>query len=120
MVATVILCATAVLWTYVLSAGRGHNDKLDDSQAYHQLKDSLMQALTRDIRSSVLIKELNQRSWDISIAELDSAGNPQESSINYAINDKATIITRTEGGKKTIYDFSEVLTDKTLRFRLSF
>lgn len=118
VVTLALVCSAIILWTYVLSVGRGQNEDLDDDQVYNNLRASLIQTLKRDVRSSLAIREINPGSWEIDTVEFDKDGLPHKKLVKYAIDAKCSKISISESGGVKTYDFAKVLNGKKLNFKI--
>ena len=118
IVVTILICGSIAVWYLVLTAGNKQDKIVDQSQQYLSLRSSLMLAVKKDIRSSLKIKEINKSLWEIDIVELNEANLPHLKQVSYYIDaDCRKIIRKTKGGIKS-YDFSEILKEKKLNFKI--
>ncbi len=113
-----LICGAIILWTYILSAGRSQSDNMDSDQAFNHMRASLLYHLKKDMRSSVAIKQLSERSWEIEKVELSEAGLPEVKKTVYELNDASNKIFISEGGKKKSYDFSKILKGQKINFKI--
>jgi len=118
IVAAVLVCGSIGLWYVVLRSGTKQDKQLDQNQQYLSLRSSLMQAVRKDIRSSVKIREINKSSWEIDTVELNQADLPHLQRVNYSIDKHCKKIFRKTGGKIKSYDFSEFLKENKLNFNI--
>lgn len=118
VITVALVCGAIILWTYVLSVTRAKSGDLDNDQMFNSLRASLIYNLKKDIRSSVAIKKVTEKSWEIEKVEFSKSGLPCSKKVIYELSADGEKVFMSEGGKKKTYDFSKILAGKKINFKI--
>lgn len=118
VISLALVCGAVILWSYILSVSRDRSDTLDNDQVFNALRASLLHNLKSDMRSSTAIRQLSENSWEIETVELNDSEIPSVIKVIYELSDDGNKVTTSGDGRVKTYDFSKVLGEKKLNFKI--
>ena len=118
VISLALVCGAVILWSYILSVNRDRSDTLDNDQVFNALRASLLHNLKSDMRSSTAIRQLSENSWEIETVELNESDTPSVKKVVYELSADAKKVTTSVDGRIKTYDFSKVLGEKKLNFKI--
>ncbi|MEW6708450.1 MAG: hypothetical protein AB1403_01390 [Candidatus Riflebacteria bacterium] len=113
-----LVCGVVILWTYVLSVSRARSEDMGNEQSFVSLRATLIYRLKKDIRSSKKIEQVEPGKWKITVVSSKNLDFPEEKNVFYQLSANGKKISVTEEGGTKNYDFTQVLGDQKLNFKI--
>ncbi|MFZ5953118.1 MAG: hypothetical protein ACOYXC_20615 [Candidatus Rifleibacteriota bacterium] len=113
-----LVCGAVILWAYVLSVSRARSEDIGNEQSFVSLRAALIYRLKKDIRSSRKIQQIDPGKWQITVVSSKNSDYPEEKTVIYQLSDNGKKISVTEEGGTKNYDFTQVLGDQKLNFKI--